>query len=366
MARRIQGVYCISCPNESMLKCDAESQSNQDSSGGSVPQSPQHGKAQQEESSNPDNKLFSLAGPQPPSRKQPLAYVDPEYTLYNPHYVEGIREPVWSLAQPLPRVVRSGMRPESAAQGEDTEGQDQTPEHNQRPGPAAEEPPAEAPPSNEQDRPEARVARPDDRGFHNSWSKLRHFLRRELAEWIGTTVAITMGLCASQSTYTSQNQAGTYSSIAMTWGASYMIGIYMAGGISGGHLNPAITICMSVWRGFPPWKCLTYIVAQVLGGLTAGGITYAIYHDQIVSAAVASQVPQDQSVALQGLLTFPKDNVQPATAFFTEFLATAILVGSIMALGDDANAPPGAGMQAFIIGILVSALFSALGYNTGG
>lgn len=37
-----------------------------------------------------------------------------------------------------------------------------------------------------------------------------------------------------------------------------------------------------------------------------------------------------------------------------------------MALGDDVNVPPGAGMQAFIIGILISAMFLALGYNTGG
>lgn len=203
-------------------------------------------------------------------------------------------------------------------------------------------------------------------GFHNSWSKVRHHFRQELAEWLGTTVAMTLGLCANQSTYTSNNQAGSYPSIAITWGTAYMIGIHMAGGISGGHINPAITISMTIWRGFPLRKCLTYIVAQVLGGLTAGGLAYAIYHDQIVTAAAMSKVPQNQSAALQGLLTFPKDNVQPATAFFTEFLAAAILVGSILALGDDANAPPGAGMQAFIIGILVSALTLALGYNTGG
>ena len=350
----------------SVLTRDTESQQSQGSSGGAVPQTTQGGQGQQQEQSSPDNKWFSLAGSQTPVRKQPLAYIDPDYTLYNPHYEEGTHEPVWSLARPLPRVVRPGMRPESAAQDEDKEEQGESSRDHGRPGPAAEEPPAEAPPSDEQDRPEARVARPDDRGFHNSWSKLRHIFRRELAEWVGTTIAITMGLCASQSTYTSHNQAGTYQSIAITWGTAYMMGIYVAGGISGGHLNPAITISMSVWRGFPFQKCLTYVVAQVLGGLMAGGLAYAIYHDQIVTAAATSKVPQGQSAALQGLLTFPKDNVQPATAFFTEFLAAAILVGSIMALGDDANAPPGAGMQAFIIGILVSALFLALGYNTGG
>ena len=58
--------------------------------------------------------------------------------------------------------------------------------------------------------------------------------------------------------------------------------------------------------------------------------------------------------------------MRPATAFFTEFLGSAILVGSILALGDDTNAPPGAGMQAFIIGIIITIVILALGYNTGG
>lgn len=209
------------------------------------------------------------------------------------------------------------------------------------------------------------MAQPDDRGFHNRWSKLRYYFRKELAEWFGTTVAMALGLCASQSTCTSNNQASTYPSIALTWGAS-MIGIYVVGGISGGYLNPAITISMAFWRAFPLRKCLTYIVAQVLGGLTAGGLAYAIYHDQIVTAAATRKVSQNQSAALQGLLTFPKDNVQPATAFFIEFLATAILVGSIMALVDDANVPPGAGMHAFIVEILISEMFLTLGYNTRG
>lgn len=58
--------------------------------------------------------------------------------------------------------------------------------------------------------------------------------------------------------------------------------------------------------------------------------------------------------------------MQPATAFFTEFLGTAILTCSILALGDDSNSPPGAGMHAFIIGLLAVALIMSLGSNTGG
>lgn len=248
MAVRVRITFPI--PHGSMLTCNEEPQPNKGSSREAVPQTTQGSQEQQQEQTRRDSKVFSLAGSQP---NQPVAYVDPEYVQYNPHYNEENREPVWSLAQPLPRVVRPGMRPESATKDEDKEEQGKLSRDHQRPDPAAQEPPAEVPPSDEQeDRPEARVAQPDDRGFHNRWSKLRHYFRKELAEWFGTTVAMTLGLCASQSTYTSNNQAGTYPFIALTWGASYMIGIYVAGGISGGYFNPAITISMSIWRGSPP------------------------------------------------------------------------------------------------------------------
>lgn len=131
-------------------------------------------------------------------------------------------------------------------------------------------------------------------------------------------------------------------------------------------MNPAISIALSVFRGFPARRCIVYIAAQLLGAITAGGVAYALYHDAIVQVAATAKVPQNASVAAQALITTPKPFVQPVTAFFTEFVGSALLVGTILALGDDSNAPPGAGMQAFILGILISVIILALGYNTGG
>lgn len=131
-------------------------------------------------------------------------------------------------------------------------------------------------------------------------------------------------------------------------------------------MNPAITIALSVFRGFPARRCVIYIAAQLLGAITAGGIAYALYHDAIVNVAATAGVSQGESVAATALITAPKPFVHPATAFFTEFVGSALLFGAVLALGDDSNAPPGAGMQAFIMGILISIIILALGYNTGG
>ena len=53
-----------------------------------------------------------------------------------------------------------------------------------------------------------------------------------------------------------------------------MVGIYLSGGVSGGHLSPCITIALTVFRGFPWRMALVYIVMQMLAGLAAGGLAY--------------------------------------------------------------------------------------------
>ncbi|KAJ5217894.1 uncharacterized protein N7469_011519 [Penicillium citrinum] len=289
-----------------------------------------------------NNPAFSLAGPganNPASN----AYVGDQYMEYNPQYGQPNENPTWSLAQPLPHIVRPGMQ--HGALPEDRKEDKQRIENGQ--------------PVNESSD------KPDDE-FFNTWTKIRHALREPLAEWLGTTVAMTIGLCATLSNFTSSGQAGTYTSQSVAWGFGFMVAIYITGGISGGHLNPAFSIAMSIFRGFPARKCIQYIAAQLLGAITAGGISYAIYHDAILEVVATSKLPQNASVAATAMITAPKSFVHPATAFFTEFLGSAILFGAIVALGDDTNAPPGAGMQAFILGILISIVVLALGYNTGG
>ncbi|CAI7625999.1 hypothetical protein N7527_002943 [Penicillium freii] len=303
---------------------------------------------------------YSLAGSGAQNPNNNRGYTDEEYEKYNSQADKGDDGPTWSLAQPLPHIVRPGMR-HGALPEDRKEDKGATTE--------SDEDPAQTDKVRKQQSTEKRMKKvndPREDGFFNTWSKIRHYLREPMAEWLGTTMAMTIGLCATLSNFTSSGQAGSYPAQSVAWGFGFMTAIYTTGGMSGGHLNPAISISLSVFRGFPARRCVIYIAAQLLGAITAGGISYAIYHDAIVEVATLAKVPQNASVAAQALLTLPKPFVRPATAFFTEFLGSAILVGSILALGDDTNAPPGAGMQAFIIGIIITIIILALGYNTGG
>lgn len=118
---------------------------------------------------------------------------------------------------------------------------------------------------------------------------------------------------------------------------------------------------LCLFRGFPFNKCLEYFVAQFLGALTAAGISFALYVDAIDHLDNGRLIPNTTGIAFY---TEPKSWVSPATAFFNEIVGSAILGCTILALGDDTNAPPGAGMHAFIIGLLVFILSVAFSPNT--
>ena len=164
------------------------------------------------------------------------------------------------------------------------------------------------------------------------------------------------------------------------WGLATMIAIYVAGGVSGAHLNPAISLMLYIYRGFPLAKMPGYITAQMVGACLATLITFAIfrpglialhYQEEMVVQGVHSAIPEahvmpQASVVLANFLTFPRRAwVGTGTAFLTELVATTILAIAVLALGDDTNAPPGAGMNAFIVGLLIAVLGMAFGFNTG-
>jgi aquaglyceroporin related protein len=176
-------------------------------------------------------------------------------------------------------------------------------------------------------------------------------------------VQLTLGFCSDLVVTASNSAAGNEETTDWAWGLSTMVAIYIAGGISGAHLNPAISIMLYVYRGFPLRKVPGYVFAQVLGAFIAALISYGLYRTTILEYGGANLATGG---TMNAFVTNPRHAwVDPATGFFNEFTGTAILAIAVLAMGDDTNAPPGAGMSAFIMGLVVTILSMAFGYNTG-
>lgn len=74
---------------------------------------------------------------------------------------------------------------------------------------------------------------------------------------------------------------GSYLSISFGWGIGVMCGVYVAGGISGAHLNPAVTLGLATFRGFPWRKVPGYAAAQILGACVGSLLIQANYWNLI-------------------------------------------------------------------------------------
>ncbi|KAF2009664.1 aquaporin-like protein [Aaosphaeria arxii CBS 175.79] len=139
-----------------------------------------------------------------------------------------------------------------------------------------------------------------------------------------------------------------------------MMAIHIAGGISGAHCSPVVSINFFVFRGFPARKTIIYILAQIFGAFCGILIAFGIYKD-----AIQSYDPGRTLTSGKAIFTLPNDFTKGSTAFFTDFTSAAVMSGSVLAMGDSYNAPPAAGMHAFIMGLVGTAVTGCLGYNTG-
>lgn len=198
--------------------------------------------------------------------------------------------------------------------------------------------------------------------LRNWWARLRARHPEPLAEFLATGVAVFLGLASTLSVNLSAKQAtkyGDYETSCWAWGFAWMFGIYLGGGVSGAHMNPSVSISLSIFRGFPWRQCAVYVVVQFIASIAAAALAYGMYADSINYAD-----PQKTDLS-KTFFSTPQEWVSLRSAFANQVVGSAIMMTAVLALGDDQNNPPGAGMHALVLGLLVTTLKFTLGYNIG-
>ncbi len=182
-----------------------------------------------------------------------------------------------------------------------------------------------------------------------------------IAEFLGTFVLILfgVGVVAMVVLFPSGTPAeiihGGYTNITLGWGLAVTMGIYVAGTSSGGHLNPAVTLAMAVFRGFPWRKVLPYFIAQTAGAFLAAALVYRNY-----LPAFHQFDPQLEKTA--GVFTtFPAFPAFPQAGFLDQVIGTALLLLMVLAITDEFNVPPGANLAPAMIGLVVVAIGMSFG-----
>jgi glycerol uptake facilitator protein len=181
-----------------------------------------------------------------------------------------------------------------------------------------------------------------------------------IAEFLGTLVLIVFGagvvamVVLFSTGVPGEVVKGGYTNITLGWGLGVTMGIYVAGRVSGAHLNPAVTIALAAFRGFPWRKVIPYSIAQTLGAFTAAAIVYANYRP-----AFRKLDPALERTA--GVFTtFPAFPEVPMAGLFDQVVGTALLMMLILAIVDERNQPV-ANLTPLAIGLVVVAIGMSFG-----
>jgi glycerol uptake facilitator protein len=182
-----------------------------------------------------------------------------------------------------------------------------------------------------------------------------------IAEFLGTFVLILFGtgVVAMVVLFPSNTPGATvhggYTNITLGWGLAVTMGLYISGKVSGGHLNPAVTLTLAVFRDFPWRKVLPYSIAQTAGAFLAAALVYRNY-----LPAFHQVDPQLQKTA--GVFTtFPTFPALPQAGFLDQVIGTALLLLMVLAITDEINVPPGANLAPAMIGLVVVAIGMSFG-----
>jgi len=189
--------------------------------------------------------------------------------------------------------------------------------------------------------------------------------REVLAEFLGTLVLIVFGIGVVAQVQLGGGSNGQYLSINIGWGLAVTMAVYVSGGVSGGHLNPAVTIAAAAFRGFPWSKVLPFIVAQTAGAFMASAIVFTGYHDAIAHFdGGVRQVTGPMGTA--GIFaTYPQPWLSTLGGLIDQIVGTALLVGVVLAITDQRNTAPPKNLAPVVVGLLVLLIGATYGLNAG-
>lgn len=223
---------------------------------------------------------------------------------------------------------------------------------------------------------------------------------RCLAEAIGTFVLVFFGCGVVHAAVLTDAQSGLWQ-VAIVWGFAVTAAILVVGAVSGAHINPAITVALAVWRGFPWRDVVPYAASQVAGAMLAAAVLNVIFSEQLrdrelalgivrgqpgsemtamcygefypnparIAAVWQKQLAEwkhdasdslsaEQIATLHRLAAEERAKVSEATAFFAEFVGTLLLALVVFSVTDPRNS---AGMLTpVMIGLTVAMLISVI------
>jgi len=191
-----------------------------------------------------------------------------------------------------------------------------------------------------------------------------------IGEFTGTFLLVFFGCGSVCSAVLTGALVGVFQ-VALVWGLGVAIAIYLTAGLSGAHLNPAVTVALAVWEGFPPKRILPYVLAQMMGAFVAAAVLFVIFQTPLIAYETAHQIvrgtPGSEATAMVFGEFFPNPGGLPLTemdrlrishfgAFIAEVVGTAVLLFVVGYLSDQRKRSFPRAWVAMAIGVTLTLL----------
>ncbi|KAM4809943.1 aquaporin-7 [Rhinophrynus dorsalis] len=195
--------------------------------------------------------------------------------------------------------------------------------------------------------------------IRNRWA------REAMAELLSTFVMMVFGLGSVAQVVLGKKQFGQYLSINLSFGLGVTMGIHVAGGVSGGHMNCAVSLTNCI-LGNLPWKKLPlYVVSQMLGSFLAAAVVYCLYYEALYNYCGGNFTVTGPLQTASIFATYPEPYLSIGGGFLDQVIGTGALLLCILAINDKKNSPALDGTHAVVIGLLVTVIGMSMGMNSG-
>jgi glycerol uptake facilitator len=209
-------------------------------------------------------------------------------------------------------------------------------------------------------------------------------LRTFLAEALGTFILVLFGCGAVHAAVLTGAQSGLWQ-VAIVWGMGVAFAAYSVGGVSGAHINPAMTIALAVWGRFPWARVGPYIVAQLVGAFLAAAALFVVYGPSLTQKEAKIGVKRGEPGSIVTASCYGEFYPSPGgaltaegkwseeewkvfqaragfkEAFIAEVLCTAVLALVMFAVTDSKNSTaPAPFFAPLVIGLTVACLISII------
>jgi MIP family channel proteins len=206
--------------------------------------------------------------------------------------------------------------------------------------------------------------------FHSNREPLRIFF----AEFLGTLFLVALGDGAVAQFVLSRNPVvSTFLTVNFAYALAIAFGVYICGGVSGGHINPAVTLCMCVFGRCDWIKLPFYWLGQFLGAFMGSAVIFTVYYPGIVAFDLATRntSKDDMKYWVMGSAgifgTYPAEHMKGwiFAGFYDQFVGTAILLLCVFAITDPRNMGVPKYLVPLLVGLVVGVIGMSYGWNCG-